>query len=211
MPFTLTVAMQMLGTVVAILAIVAAVDYLFQYRQWFERQKMSVREMKEEFKQTEGDPAIKGKMRQIAPGAHAQAHDGGGAEGLRRHHQPDAFCRRAAIRARHERAGLRRQGRRSDRAQDPRGGRASTRFPSSRTRRSPAPCTPPSRSTRKSRRSITGRWPKSSATSCGCATRWAGRHEPVRSQTLLRTVRARGTRVRPPRDAGEDTRRRGRG
>jgi flagellar biosynthetic protein FlhB len=31
------------------LAIVAAADYPFQYRQWHERQKMSVRELKEEF------------------------------------------------------------------------------------------------------------------------------------------------------------------
>jgi flagellar biosynthetic protein FlhB len=38
---------------------------LFQYRQWYERQKMTVREMKEEFRQTEGDPAIKGKIRQL--------------------------------------------------------------------------------------------------------------------------------------------------
>ncbi len=30
-----------------------------------ERQKMSVCELKEEFKQTEGDPAIKGKMKQV--------------------------------------------------------------------------------------------------------------------------------------------------
>jgi flagellar biosynthesis protein FlhB len=55
----------MLGTIVAVLALIAAADYLFQYRQWFERQKMSVRELKEEFKQTEGDPAIKAKIRQI--------------------------------------------------------------------------------------------------------------------------------------------------
>jgi flagellar biosynthetic protein FlhB len=55
----------MLGTVVAILAVVAAMDYFFQYRQWFERQKMSVAELKEEFKQTDGDPAVKGKIRQI--------------------------------------------------------------------------------------------------------------------------------------------------
>ena len=55
----------MLGAVVAILAFVAAADYLFQYRQWYERQKMSVRELKEEFKQTEGDPMIKGKIRQM--------------------------------------------------------------------------------------------------------------------------------------------------
>jgi flagellar biosynthetic protein FlhB len=65
LPFIQTLALQMLGTVVAILAIVAAADYLFQYRQWYERQKMSTREMKEEFRQTEGDPMIKGKLRQL--------------------------------------------------------------------------------------------------------------------------------------------------
>ena len=47
------------------LAIVAAADYLFQYRQWHERQRMTLRELKEEFKQSEGDPAIKGKMKQV--------------------------------------------------------------------------------------------------------------------------------------------------
>jgi len=65
LPFTRGLAMQMLGTVVAILAVVAAADYLFQYRQWYDRHKMSVREMKEEFRQAEGDPAIKGKIRQL--------------------------------------------------------------------------------------------------------------------------------------------------
>jgi flagellar biosynthesis protein FlhB len=65
LPFTRTLAMQMLGTVVAILAVVAAADYLFQYRQWYDRQKMSFRELKEEFRQSEGDPAIKNKIRQL--------------------------------------------------------------------------------------------------------------------------------------------------
>jgi flagellar biosynthetic protein FlhB len=58
-------ALKLLGVVVAMLAFVAAADYLFQYRQWYERQKMSLREVKEEFKQSEGDPAIKGKMKQV--------------------------------------------------------------------------------------------------------------------------------------------------
>jgi flagellar biosynthetic protein FlhB len=58
-------SVQLLGAVVAALAVVAVLDYLFQYRQWFERQKMSLRELKEEFKHTEGDPAIKGKIRQL--------------------------------------------------------------------------------------------------------------------------------------------------
>jgi flagellar biosynthetic protein FlhB len=65
LPLTQSLALQMLGAVVAVLALIAAADYLFQYRQWFERQKMSMRELKEEFKQTEGDPAIKAKIRQI--------------------------------------------------------------------------------------------------------------------------------------------------
>jgi flagellar biosynthetic protein FlhB len=65
LPFTRAIAMQVLGTVVAILAVVAAADYLFQYRQWYDRQKMSFREMKEEFRQSEGDPAIKNKIRQL--------------------------------------------------------------------------------------------------------------------------------------------------
>jgi flagellar biosynthesis protein FlhB len=65
LPFTSALTMQMLGRVVAILAVVAAADYLFQYRQWYDRQKMSLREMKEEFRQTEGDPQVKGKLRQL--------------------------------------------------------------------------------------------------------------------------------------------------
>jgi flagellar biosynthetic protein FlhB len=65
LPFTRSLIMQMLGAVVAVLAIIATADYLFQYRQWFERHKMSLREMKEEFRQTDGDPVVKGKLRQL--------------------------------------------------------------------------------------------------------------------------------------------------
>jgi flagellar biosynthetic protein FlhB len=65
LPLAQSLALKLMGAVVAMLAVVAAADYLFQYRQWYERQKMSLRELKEEFKQTEGDPAIKGKMKQV--------------------------------------------------------------------------------------------------------------------------------------------------
>jgi flagellar biosynthetic protein FlhB len=65
LPIAQSLSLKVLGAVVAILALIAAADYLFQYRVWFERQKMSLRELKEEFKQTEGDPAVKGKIRQI--------------------------------------------------------------------------------------------------------------------------------------------------
>ena len=60
-----SLSLNMMATVVAILFLVAAADYLFQYRQWFARQKMSLQEMKDEYKQTEGDPLVKGKIRQL--------------------------------------------------------------------------------------------------------------------------------------------------
>jgi flagellar biosynthesis protein FlhB len=62
---THSLSLYLLATVVAIMAVVAAADYLFQYKQWFERQKMSLQEVKDEFKQTEGDPHIKAKIRQL--------------------------------------------------------------------------------------------------------------------------------------------------
>jgi len=68
LPLAKSLALKLMGTVVAVMAIVAAADYLFQYRQWYDRQKMSLRELKEEFKQTEGDPKIRGKMKQVRQG-----------------------------------------------------------------------------------------------------------------------------------------------
>lgn len=65
MTATTTLTVQLMGAVVAMLAAVAIGDYFFQYRTWFERQKMSLQEQKEEFKQSEGDPHIKGRIRQI--------------------------------------------------------------------------------------------------------------------------------------------------
>jgi len=65
MPLVRSLTLDLLATVVAVLAIVAALDYLWQYRQWFERQKMSLRELRDEFKQTDGDPKIKAKIRQL--------------------------------------------------------------------------------------------------------------------------------------------------
>ena len=60
-----TLTLRLLGAVVAMLAVVAIADYFFQYRQWYERQKMSLQEMKQEFKQAEGDPHVKGRIRQL--------------------------------------------------------------------------------------------------------------------------------------------------
>jgi flagellar biosynthetic protein FlhB len=65
LPIVRSLALDMLGAVVAALALVAVADYLFQYKQWYARQKMSLHEIKQEHKQSEGDPLVKGKIRQI--------------------------------------------------------------------------------------------------------------------------------------------------
>ena len=65
MGVTTNLTLQLMGAVVAMLAAVAIADYFFQYRQWYARQRMSLQEIKDEFKQSEGDPHIKAKIRQL--------------------------------------------------------------------------------------------------------------------------------------------------
>ena len=47
------------------LLVIAGLDYFFQYRRFMKRNMMSRQEVKEEFRQNEGDPIIKAKVRQI--------------------------------------------------------------------------------------------------------------------------------------------------
>ncbi|HUG60313.1 MAG TPA: flagellar type III secretion system protein FlhB, partial [Methylomirabilota bacterium] len=58
-------AVSMLGAMMAAMFLVAAADFMWVRHRWMKRQRMSLQEVKEEYKQTEGDPAIKGKIRQI--------------------------------------------------------------------------------------------------------------------------------------------------
>ncbi|MGM4887866.1 flagellar biosynthesis protein FlhB [Tardiphaga sp. 1201_B9_N1_1] len=62
---TTSLTLQLMGSVVAMLAFVAIADFFFQYRTWYEKLKMSLQEVKEEYKQSEGDPHIKGKIKQL--------------------------------------------------------------------------------------------------------------------------------------------------
>jgi flagellar biosynthetic protein FlhB len=48
-----------------IIAMLAALDYAFQRWQFMEKMKMTKQEIKDEAKQTEGDPHIKGRIRAI--------------------------------------------------------------------------------------------------------------------------------------------------
>jgi flagellar biosynthetic protein FlhB len=46
-------------------AIIAVADYVFTRQSYMKRQRMSRREIKEEFRQQDGDPMVKAKLRQI--------------------------------------------------------------------------------------------------------------------------------------------------
>jgi flagellar biosynthetic protein FlhB len=59
------VALNMMGAVLIVMAFVAGLDYFFQYRRWIRKLRMTREELKEEYKQTEGSPEIKGKIRQM--------------------------------------------------------------------------------------------------------------------------------------------------
>lgn len=56
---------RLLIAVFAVMTVVAGLDYLYQRYEHIKGQKMSRREIKDEMKQTEGDPQVKARLRQI--------------------------------------------------------------------------------------------------------------------------------------------------
>jgi len=65
LPRTSAMVLKLLGAVLAIYMFVAAADYMYQRHAWTLRQMMTRQEVKEEFKETEGNPEIKQKLAQI--------------------------------------------------------------------------------------------------------------------------------------------------
>lgn len=59
------ILIRILLAVIAIAAAFAILDFLFQKSQYIKEQRMSRKEMRDEYKDTEGDPHIKGRQRQI--------------------------------------------------------------------------------------------------------------------------------------------------
>ncbi len=58
-------ALKIAMAALAVLAVVAVLDYLLARYQFYKRNRMSRQEIKEEFRQSDGDPAIKAKVKQI--------------------------------------------------------------------------------------------------------------------------------------------------
>ncbi len=57
--------LKLAAAIIIFLLVLSVVDYLFQKLQYIKKMKMTKQEIKDEYKQMEGDPKIKGKRRQI--------------------------------------------------------------------------------------------------------------------------------------------------
>lgn len=62
---TWQLSIQLLIAVLVVMTVIAGLDYLFQRYQFFKQLRMSKQDIKDEHKQSEGDPMIKSRLRQI--------------------------------------------------------------------------------------------------------------------------------------------------
>jgi flagellar biosynthetic protein FlhB len=63
--FLALISFQILWRCAALLALLAVLDYLFQRWDWMQNLKMTKNEVKDEFKQMEGDPQLKARIRSL--------------------------------------------------------------------------------------------------------------------------------------------------
>ena len=61
----LDLGIKIFVAVISVVTVMALADYVYQRNRWWERQKMTVQETRDEYKQMEGDPKIKGRIRAI--------------------------------------------------------------------------------------------------------------------------------------------------
>lgn len=57
--------LKIFAAVVAVVTIIALADYVYQRNRWWNRLKMTVQEVRDEYKQMEGSPEVKGRIRAI--------------------------------------------------------------------------------------------------------------------------------------------------
>ena len=57
--------LKIFGAVLAIVTVIALADYVYQRQRWWSRLKMTLQEVRDEYKQMEGDPKVKGRIRQL--------------------------------------------------------------------------------------------------------------------------------------------------
>ena len=57
--------LKVFGAVLAVVTLIALVDYVYMRQRWWNRLKMTVQELRDEHKQSEGNPEVKGRIRAI--------------------------------------------------------------------------------------------------------------------------------------------------
>ena len=65
LPHTARIVFKLLGALMAIMFVVAMADYLYQRYNYMKNLRMTRQELKDEYKESEGDPQIKARLRQI--------------------------------------------------------------------------------------------------------------------------------------------------
>ncbi len=65
LPFARDLAIALMSSALVFLSFTAGADYLWQRFRFAERMKMTKEELKEDYKQSEGDPHVKAKLKQI--------------------------------------------------------------------------------------------------------------------------------------------------
>ena len=62
---TRSLALRLMAGVLGAMTVIAGLDYMYQRMQHTKKLRMSKQEVKDEYRQTEGDPMVKGRLRQI--------------------------------------------------------------------------------------------------------------------------------------------------
>ena len=115
------IAVRLLGAAAVATILLMAADLVWSRVHWRQNLRMTRQEIKDEHRQSDGDPLVKARQRSLARDRTAQSHDRRGAKGELRGRQPDALRRRAALYPREgRRPGGGGQGQGPDRPQDPR-------------------------------------------------------------------------------------------
>jgi flagellar biosynthetic protein FlhB len=65
LPIAQELVLKLFWACIAAMTVIAAADFAYQRQRWWTKHKMTLQEVRDEFKQMEGDPKIKGRIRQI--------------------------------------------------------------------------------------------------------------------------------------------------
>ena len=65
LPIVQEMTVQVVGSVLILFTVIAIVDFAYEKWKWLQKQKMTLKEIKDEHKAQEGDPQLKGRIRQI--------------------------------------------------------------------------------------------------------------------------------------------------